>query len=144
MPNSQTVLDLIRGAMQSGDSASMRQAFEFLLGSGPETLSPSAEYEVRHEDYVMEMPQSGERIRGREAMRSMQEGFPNPPSISIRRVVGADRTWVLEGVNDYGDDVWRVVDVLELAVDGRILRETRYYAQPFPAPEWRAPFVEDI
>ena len=142
MPNSQTVLDLIRRAMQSGDSASMRQAFELLLGSGPETLSPAAEYELRHEDYVMEMPQSGERIRGREAMRSMQEGFPNPPSISIRRVVGADRTWVLEGVNDYGDDVWRVVDVLELASDGRILRETRYYAQPFPAPEWRSPYVE--
>jgi hypothetical protein len=58
--------------------------------------------------------------------------------------VGADRTWVLEGVNDYGDDVWRVVDVLELASDGRILRETRYYAQPFQAPEWRAPFVERI
>jgi len=29
-------------------------------------LSTEAEYNVRHEDYVMEMPQSGERIRGRE------------------------------------------------------------------------------
>ena len=67
-------------------------------------------------------------------MRSMQEGFPNPPSISIRRVVGADRTWVLEGVNDYGDDVWRVVNVLELAFDGRILRETRYYER-FSKPQ---------
>lgn len=28
-------------------------------------LSPEAEYEIRHEDYTMEMPQSGERIRGR-------------------------------------------------------------------------------
>jgi hypothetical protein len=28
-------------------------------------LSPEKEYVLRHEDYVMEMPQSGERIRGR-------------------------------------------------------------------------------
>jgi hypothetical protein len=32
-------------------------------------LSAEAEYNVRHEDYVMEMPQSEERIRGREKMR---------------------------------------------------------------------------
>jgi len=32
-------------------------------------LSAEAEYETRHDDYVMEMPQSGERIRGREKMR---------------------------------------------------------------------------
>jgi hypothetical protein len=27
-------------------------------------LSADAEYEMRHEDYVMDMPQSGERLRG--------------------------------------------------------------------------------
>jgi hypothetical protein len=32
-------------------------------------LSAEAEYELRHENYMMEMPQSGERIRGREKMR---------------------------------------------------------------------------
>ena len=51
-----------------------------------EHLSPEAEYELRHPDYVMEMPQSGERIRGRENMRGFQVeeqrswggGFPLP------------------------------------------------------------------
>ena len=80
----------------------MRQAFELLLGSGPETLSPAAEYEVRHEDYVMEMPQSNERIRGRDDMRAMQQAFPNPPRVRLRRVTGSGQTWVIEGVNDYG------------------------------------------
>ena len=42
-------------------------------------LSPEEEYEIRHEDYVMEMPQSGERIRGRQKMREFQEVYPNPP-----------------------------------------------------------------
>ena len=43
-----------------------------------EHLSPEAEFELRHPDYVMEMPQSGERIRGRDNMRAFQEAYPNP------------------------------------------------------------------
>ena len=50
----------------------------------------------------MEMPRSGERIRGRQNMRAFQEAFPNPPSIPVRRVLVRDGLWVLEGVNDYG------------------------------------------
>ncbi len=50
-------------------------------------LSAEAEYEVRHQDYVMEMPQSGESIRGREKMREFQEAYPTPPSIQVRRVL---------------------------------------------------------
>ena len=60
------------------------------------------EYELRHQDYVMEMPQSGESIRGREKMREFQEAYPTPPSIQLRRVLVRDGLWVVEGVNDYG------------------------------------------
>jgi hypothetical protein len=28
--------------------------------------------------------------------------------------------------------------------DGKIWRDTRYYAQPFEAPEWRAQWVEHM
>jgi len=42
-------------------------------------LSAEAEYEMRHEDFVMEMPQSGERIRGRENMRAFQRSFAITP-----------------------------------------------------------------
>ena len=45
-------------------------------------LSAEAEYEMRHEDYVMEMPQSGERIRGRKKMRQLQEDYPAPRPFS--------------------------------------------------------------
>ena len=41
-----------------------QQTSHFLTELLPK-LSPEEEYEIRHEDYVMEMPQSGERIRGR-------------------------------------------------------------------------------
>jgi hypothetical protein len=108
-------------------------------------LSPEAEYEIRHEDYVMEMPQSGERIRGRENMRELQETFAdhsNPPTIHLRRVVVRKGLWILEGVNGYGEgQIFTVVAIFELR-DGKIWRDTRYYAEPFEAPEWRAHLVE--
>jgi hypothetical protein len=105
-------------------------------------LSPEVEYNVRHEDYTMEMPQSGERIRGRQKMREFQEAYPNPPSIQLRRVLVRDGLWVLEGVTDYGGgQIFTVVAIIELR-DGKMWRDTRYYAEPFEAPEWRAQWVE--
>ena len=65
-------------------------------------LGAESGYELRHEDYVMEMPQSGERIRGREKMREFQKAYPTPPTIHLRRVVVKESLWVAEGVNDYG------------------------------------------
>ena len=110
-------------------------------------LSAEKEYELRHEDYAMEMPQSGERIRGPENMRAFQEAFAsnsNPPSIRIRRVLVRDGLWVVEGINDYGDrGVFNVVLIVELK-DGKWWRDTRYYAEPFEAPEWRAQWVESM
>jgi hypothetical protein len=144
MPDS-NVQRLLRQAVQDSDASGMREALDLLLGGGASALSPEAEFEVRHPEYVMEMPQSGERIRGRDAMRAMQEAFPAPPpSVSIRRVVGAGRTWVVEGVNDYGDDRWHVVLILELDDAGHIVTDTRYYAKPFDPPEWRAAWTERI
>ena len=105
-------------------------------------LSAEAEYNVRHQDYVMEMPQSGERIRGRENMRAFQEAYPTPPTIRLRRVVVRESLWVIEGVNDYGEGkVFTVVFIIDLK-DGKMWRDTRYYAEPFEAPEWRAQWIE--
>jgi ketosteroid isomerase-like protein len=105
-------------------------------------LSPEAEYELRHPDYVMEMPQSGERIRGRDNMRAFQEAYPNPPTITPRRVVGSGDVWVIEGRSDYGGgQIYHVAMIVEFR-DGKIWRDTRYYAEPFQAPDWRAQWVE--
>jgi len=65
-------------------------------------LSAQEEYELRHREYVMEMPQSGERLWGREKMREFEEAYPTPPSIQLRRVLVRDRLWVVERVNNYG------------------------------------------
>jgi hypothetical protein len=137
------VSTLILQAMRTSDASAMHRAFLRLIGGGHDALSPEAEYELRHPDYVMDMPQSGERIRGRDAMRAMQEQYPAPPDITVNRVTGEGKTWVIEGVNDYGPgDIWNVVVLLEFDEEGRILRDTRYYAKPFNPPAWRADLVE--
>jgi hypothetical protein len=110
------------------------------------TLSAEKEYALRHEDYAMQMPQSGERIRGPENMRAFQRAFATnstPPSISIQRVLVREGLWVVEGVNDYGEEggTYNVVLIVELK-DGKWWRDTRYYAEPFEAPEWRSQWVE--
>jgi hypothetical protein len=78
-------------------------------------------------DYVLEMPQSGERIRGSSNVRAFCDAYPNPPSIEPRRLVGA------------GD--LSVMAILEFH-DGRIWRDTRWFANPLEAPAWRAQWVE--
>ena len=121
-----------------------QEAQRFLTGllSG---LIPEEEYKVRHpEDYVSEMPQSGERFRGRERMREFQEAYPttSPPSIRLRRVLVREGLWVVEGLIDYGDgQVLDVVLIRELR-DGKMWRDRWYFAEPFEAPEWQAQWVE--
>jgi hypothetical protein len=105
---------------------------------------PEEEYNVRHpDDYDMEMPQSGERFRGRENMRAFQEAHPTPPSsIQLRRVLVKEGLWVAEAVIDYGGgQVSDAVLIFELR-DGKMWRDRWYFAEPFEAPEWRTQWVE--
>jgi hypothetical protein len=141
-----TVQDLFRTAMAHDDAAAMRAGLERLLGvSDGHGLDAAGEYALRAPGFVMEMPQTGERIRGRDAMRSMQEAFPTPPqSVVVRRVVGAGRVWVLEGELDYGEGPWCVALGIELDDDGLIAKETRYYAERSEPPAWRAAWVETM
>jgi hypothetical protein len=119
-----------------------RQVLEALWGADEVVLSAEAEYALRTDDYVMEMPQSGERIVGRANMRAMQAAFPSPPTVTIRRIVGSGDLFVVEMVSEYpGGGTYHVANIVEFRV-GKIARETRYYAEPFEAPAWRAAWVE--
>ena len=109
---------------------------------GEITADPDAEheYELRHPDCLIDIPQSGERF-DREGMREMQRNFPGgPPAMRLERLAGEGDVWVAELESDYGDErggVFNVCVILEFA-DGLIKRETRYYADPFEAPGQRA------
>lgn len=140
------VQELFRRALAEDDAVSMREGLERMLGlSDSGSLSAEREYLLRRPDFVMEMPQSRERLRGRDAMRKLQEAFPGPPpSMTLRRVVGAGRVWVAEALSDYGEDPWHVVVIFELDDEGLIARETRYYTGVLEAPDWRAELMETM
>lgn len=94
------------------------------------------------DDVVFEWPQSGERIRGEANRREIYSRFPSLPKITPTRLTGRGDLWVLEAALDYGDgDPYQCIFVFETR-DGRIAKEIAYWAKPFPAPEWRAPWVE--
>ena len=131
------------------DEMDERKAHQFLSGLLT-NLDPEEEYDARHpEDYVLELPQSSERIRGRDMMRRFQESYsalsPSDPMrrIRLRRVLVREDLWVVEGIADYDDgrEALNVVLILELR-DGKMWRDRWYFAEPFEAPQWRSQWVE--
>jgi ketosteroid isomerase-like protein len=93
-------------------------------------------------DVVMEWPQSGERINGGRNRREIYSRFPSLPKVTPRRINRSGNLWVLEAALDYGDgDPYQCVFVFEMR-DGLISKEVAYWTKPFPAPSWRAAWVE--
>jgi ketosteroid isomerase-like protein len=94
------------------------------------------------EDAVIEWPQSGERINGGQNRREIYSRFPSLPKVTPRRITGSGDLWVLEASLDYGDgEPFQCVFVFEMR-DGKIAKEAGYWSKPFPAPDWRAPWIE--
>jgi hypothetical protein len=96
-----------------------------------------------HDDFLQEWPQSGERIIGRDNAIAIEQSFPGGlPTMRFRRTLAGGDLAVLEVELTYADGSrYLGVCIIELR-DGKVLRETDYYAQPFQAPEWRAQWVE--
>jgi ketosteroid isomerase-like protein len=111
-------------------------------------------------EYVWEMPQSGERARGLDNNRTMNENYPGRPTVETKRITGSEDKWVTTPsftvlkVTGTGDDytaesrvtypdgsVWHSVDIFQFRA-GKILRHTAYFAASLDAPEWRARWVE--
>jgi ketosteroid isomerase-like protein len=95
------------------------------------------------EDFVQEWPQSGERIVGRDNAIAISQNFPGGlPTMRFRRTLAGGDLAVMEVELTYADGSrYLGVSVIELR-DGKVVKETDYYAQPFPAPQWRAQWVE--
>ena len=115
---------------------------------------------LRHPDWQVRWPQSGERVIGSDNYRRILEAYPGGrPSSEVTRVVGSEDRWVvtpantvqqIAGSGDFWWSEWRMtypdgrtylcVDLMELR-DERVWRETVYWAEPFSAPDWRSAWV---
>jgi hypothetical protein len=57
--------------------------------------------------------------------------------------VGEGDLWVTEYVIRYEGQSVQTVSIMEFR-DGKVSRETQYFAEPFDAPAWRAQWVERV
>jgi hypothetical protein len=116
---------------------------------------------LRHPEWGVLWPQSGERVHGNRAFEEIMRNYPGgTPRTEVTRIIGAEDRWVVTpgntvlkivGSGDFWWAEWRVtypngevylaVTLMELR-GGLVFHETTYWAAPFDAPEWRAPWVD--
>jgi SnoaL-like domain len=99
------------------------------------------EHLIYREDAVLDYPQSGERTRGRSNIQAQRTSQPNKKRFTVRRIIGSGNLWVTELILTYDGKPSDTVSIMEFAGD-KVARETQYFADPFPAPAFRAQWVE--
>ena len=90
---------------------------------------------------MLEYPQSGERTRGRRNIQNQRASQPSKKRFAVRRIIGGGDLWITEFILTYDSKPSYTVSIMEFR-DDKVARETQYFADPFPAPPWRAQWVE--
>ena len=101
------------------------------------------EHQIYLDDAVLEYPQSGERISGRYKIQASRTAQPNRKRFDVRRIVGSGDLWVTEYVLTYDGKPSYTVSIMEFR-DGKVVRETQYFGDPFAPGPSRSQWVERI
>ena len=88
----------------------------------------NVEHEIYREDAVLEYPQSGERIRGRNNIQESRFVQPNKKRFTVRRIIGSGDLWVTEFVLAYDGIPSYAVSIMEFR-EGLVAKETQYFAR---------------
>lgn len=99
--------------------------------------------QVLSDDFVLEWPQSGERIRGRENFAAMNAEYPAHGRwrFTINRLIGDDVQAVTDVSLTDGVQVARAISFFSIA-DGKVQKMIEFWPDPFPAEENRTHLVE--
>jgi hypothetical protein len=93
-------------------------------------------------DVIYELPQSRERIRGREAYVRFNIEYPGDWHVRVERVIGEDgqaATWTRFTV---GGDTHDALTFLELGAEELIVKVTDFWPEPYDPPAGREHLVE--
>lgn len=128
------------------------------------TLPPSTAVEIAHEfwrrmasndfgsvsavlapEFVLEWPQSKERIRGAANFVRMNQEYPahGPWQFTINRVVGTELAAVSDVTVTDGVQAGRAISFFEVA-QGKVVRIVEFWPEPYAAPANRAHLVEQL
>jgi hypothetical protein len=101
----------------------------------------AGEHEI-YEDYaVLEYPQSGERIHGRQRIQESRTAQLHQKRFTVRRLVGSCGLWVSEIVVTSDEQTVWVVSIMEFE-GKKVVRETQYFGSPFNPDPSCARWVE--
>lgn len=98
------------------------------------------EHRIYHGDSTLEYPQSGELIVGRDNIKASRAAEPDRGRITASRILGQGDLWISDFILSNGSAQTNVVSIMEFR-DGLVFHESRYFAQPFAPPPWRAPWT---
>jgi hypothetical protein len=119
--------------------------------------------QMRTPDWQLRWPASNELVPSSAAYRTIHENYPGgfprfedirvagpddryvlTPAYTIVRVAGSGDLWLAEARVRYADgSEWCMAKVLELR-DGKVHRETDYWAPVQEPPEWRATMTQPL
>jgi hypothetical protein len=74
-------------------------------------------------------------------LRSHHPGKPS--GFSVKRILGKGDLWITEYTITYLGRPAYTVSIMEFR-NGKVIHETRYFADPFEAPAWRKQWVRQI
>src|SRR6267154_700703 len=104
----------------------------------------NAEHDIYDDDAICDYPQSGERILGRSNLQALRSHHPGKPSgFQVKRNLGNGDLWITEYNIMYQERAAYTVSIMEFR-NGKVVHETQYFADPFDAPAWRRPWVQQI
>lgn len=123
---------------------------------------------LHHPDFTAEWPQTGELVPSHDKWVAINSRYPGglpegevdevhggsseavhvatplPMVMPVITVVGSGDTFTITGKMEYpSGDEYHMIMILKLK-EGKVLKETAYWASPTEAPEWRRDFVEQI
>jgi ketosteroid isomerase-like protein len=101
--------------------------------------------EVLSDDFVLEYPQSKERIRGRANFAAMNQEYPAHGrwKFTINRIIGDESDAVSDVSVTDGVQHARVISFFTIS-NGQIKKMVEFWPDPFPAPENRKHLVERV
>ena len=104
----------------------------------------NAEHDIYADDVICDYPQSGERIFGRSNLQALRSHHPGKPSgFNVKRILGTGDLWITEYTITYQERIAYTVSIMEFR-NGKVVRETQYFADHFEAPAWRSQWVQQI
>ena len=110
-----------------------------------ETNDFHAVAQLLHDEYTLEWPQSGERIRGRENFAGMNTAYPAEGKWTFKiNHIAADGDLVVTDVSVSDGKLHDRCITFSTIRKDKIWKQIEFWPEPFNAPDWRTQWVERI